>query len=70
MDRGAWRATVHRVAKSRARLKQLSVQSLVYLRAGSTDCRDRKSLPRGTGVLKCEPPQSRDSVPASYSADN
>ena len=24
MDRGAWRATVHRVAKSRTRLKQLS----------------------------------------------
>ena len=24
MDRGAWRATVHRVAKSRMRLKQLS----------------------------------------------
>ena len=24
MDRGAWRATVHRVAKNRARLNQLS----------------------------------------------
>ena len=24
MDRGAWRATVHRVAKSQTRLKQLS----------------------------------------------
>ena len=26
MDRGAWRATVHGVAKSQARLKQLSTQ--------------------------------------------
>ena len=25
MDRGAWRAIVHRVAKSRSRLKQLSI---------------------------------------------
>ena len=27
MDRGAWRATVHRVAKSRTRLKQLSTHA-------------------------------------------
>ena len=27
-DRGAWRATVHRVAKSRTRLKQLSTQHI------------------------------------------
>ena len=27
MDRGAWQATVYRVAKSRTRLKQLSVQA-------------------------------------------
>ena len=27
MDRGAWRATVHRVAKSQTRLKQLSVHA-------------------------------------------
>ena len=27
MDRGAWRATVHRVAKSRTRLKRLSMQA-------------------------------------------
>ena len=27
MDRGAWRATVHRVAKSRTRLKQLGMQT-------------------------------------------
>ena len=25
MDRGAWRATVHEVAKSQSRLKQLSI---------------------------------------------
>ena len=31
MDRGAWCATVHRVAKSRTRLKQLSTQALVSL---------------------------------------
>ena len=28
MDRGAWRATVHRVAKSQTRLKQLSMHVL------------------------------------------
>ena len=28
MDRGAWWATVHRVAKSRTQLKQLSMHSL------------------------------------------
>ena len=27
MDRGAWRATAHRVTKSRTRLKQLSMQA-------------------------------------------
>ena len=27
MDRGAWRATVHRVAKSRTRLKRLSTHT-------------------------------------------
>ena len=27
MDRGAWRATVHRVTKSRTRLKQLSMKA-------------------------------------------
>ena len=27
MDRGTWRATVHRVAKSRTRLKQLSTHT-------------------------------------------
>ena len=27
MDRGAWRATVHRVAKSQTRLKQLSMRA-------------------------------------------
>ena len=27
MDKGAWRATVHRVAKSRRRLKQISIHA-------------------------------------------
>ena len=31
MDRGAWRATVHRVAKSHKRLKQLSMQGTPVL---------------------------------------
>ena len=31
MDRGAWRATVHRVAKSRTRLKQVSMHILFKL---------------------------------------
>ena len=30
VDRGAWRATVHGVAKSRTRLKRLSTHSLVH----------------------------------------
>ena len=38
MDRGAWRATVHRVAKSRTRLKWLSITivcSILYLASAS-----------------------------------
>ena len=31
MDRGAWRATVHRVTKSQTRLKQLSMHALVLV---------------------------------------
>ena len=30
MDRGAWRATVHRVTKSQTQLKQLSTQYVIY----------------------------------------
>ena len=30
MDRGAWRATAHRVAKSRTQLKQLSTHVRLY----------------------------------------
>ena len=30
MERGAWRATVHRVAKSWTRLKQLSMHPCIY----------------------------------------
>ena len=30
MDRRAWRATVHRVAKSQTRLKRLSMRARVY----------------------------------------
>ena len=31
MDRGAWRATVHRVAKSQTRLKRLSMHARTYI---------------------------------------
>ena len=31
MDRGAWRATVHRVAKSQTRLKRLSMHARTYV---------------------------------------
>ena len=31
MDRGAWRAIVHRVAKSRTRLKRLSMRARVFI---------------------------------------
>ena len=31
LDRGAWQATVHRVAKSWTRLKQLSMHTLFYM---------------------------------------
>ena len=37
MDRGAWQATVHGVAKSQTRLKQLSTTGLTGLSAHSTD---------------------------------
>ena len=30
MDRGAWWATVHKVAKSRTRLKQLGTHARIY----------------------------------------
>ena len=30
MDRGAWQATVHRVTKSRTRLKQLSIHASTH----------------------------------------
>ena len=35
MDRGAWQATVHRVAKSWTRLKQLSMHTRKVLKTGS-----------------------------------
>ena len=35
MDRGAWQATVHRVAKSRTRLKPLSMHACRASREGS-----------------------------------
>ena len=34
MDRGAWRATVHEVAKSRTRLQQLSTHTRIPLKCG------------------------------------
>ena len=33
MDRGAWWATVHKVAKSQTQLKQLSIHTLIPLRS-------------------------------------
>ena len=36
MNRGAWRATVHRVTKSLTRLKRLSIHSLINLRHDSS----------------------------------
>ena len=33
MDRGAWWATVHKVAKSQTQLKQLSIHTLMPLRS-------------------------------------
>ena len=33
MDRGGWQTTVHRVAKSRTQLKQLSMHASSYLKA-------------------------------------
>ena len=38
MDRGAWRATVHRVAKSQTRLKQLSKQAHYKFHQGMAQC--------------------------------
>ena len=39
MDRGAWWATVHRVAKSWTRLKLLSTHMHIYmLRSGTSEC--------------------------------
>jgi len=36
MDRGAWWAMVHRVSKSRTRLKQLSMHACTWIREGSS----------------------------------
>ena len=39
MDRGAWWATLHRVAKSRTLLKRLSMHMHIYmLRSGTSEC--------------------------------
>ena len=43
MNRGAWRAMVHRVAQSQTRLKQLSTHSTVL----------SFLLPHGKGILRC-----------------
>ena len=40
MDRGAWRATVHGMVKSRTRLKQLSIERhcIIYVLVSKTIC--------------------------------
>ena len=46
MDRGAWWAAVHRVAQSRTRLKQLSMQHAdisIYYTLGSSDAKESKT---------------------------
>ena len=46
MDRGAWWAAVHRVAQSRTRLKQLSMQHAdisIYYMLGSSDAKESKT---------------------------
>ena len=47
MDRGAWQATVHGVAKSRTRLKQLSIHTYV----ASESCPSWSFPGRGGAVL-------------------
>ena len=43
MDRGAWWATVHRVAQSWARLKRKACMQLVYRAEGAKDLRSIQS---------------------------
>ena len=43
MDRGAWRATVHRVAKSLTQLKRLSTQACILIPMGWGMCGDSAS---------------------------
>ena len=38
MDRGAWRARVYRVAKSRTQLKQLSTHTCISVVVGKQSC--------------------------------
>jgi len=45
MDRGVWRATVHGVAKSQTRLKQLSMHTYIHLGLGvHMRCKERGSI--------------------------
>ena len=44
MDRGAWQATIHRVAKSQSRLKQLSTHARFHLDGEMGEERDGMSL--------------------------
>ena len=41
MDRGAWRATVHRVAQSQIRLKQLSTHRHILIEEETNELEDR-----------------------------
>ena len=51
MDRGAWRVTVHRIAKSQTRLRQLSTRACterkqfkLFLRNKNTSLKSRKMV--------------------------
>ena len=60
MDRGAWWATVHGVAKTRTRLKQLSMHSKFSLRQGVTQRKKNASngMEKKVHQMKRKSPQS------------
>ena len=51
LDRGAWRATVHRVAKSQTQLKQLSSHACSHSRMQDTSGKKGKSEWKETVLL-------------------
>ena len=52
MDRGAWQATVHRVAKSRAQLKQLSMHTCTFQRGPGSFGKGPRALVEEDSRLK------------------